>query len=91
VKTIQREIEIMKTVTEVVVKRIREILNEKEMSIYRLEKITAMSHNTMQTLMRADNNSVNLKTVLLIIRGLGITTAEFFNSAIFDDENLDVD
>ncbi len=81
----------MKTVTEVVVKRIREILNEKEMSIYRLEKITAMSHNTMQTLMRADNNSVNLKTVLLIIRGLGITTAEFFNSAIFDDENLDVD
>ena len=81
----------MKTVTEVVVKRIREILNDKDMSVYRLEKITAMSHNTMQTLMRADNNSVNLKTVLLIIRGLGITTAEFFNSPMFDDDNLDVD
>lgn len=51
----------MNTVAEVVVKRIKEILNEKGMSIYRLEKITAMSHNTMQTLMRADNNSVNLK------------------------------
>ena len=51
----------MNTVAEVVVKRIKEILNEKSMSIYRLEKITAMSHNTMQTLMRADNNSVNLK------------------------------
>ena len=51
----------MNTVAEVVVKRIKEILNEKDMSIYRLEKITAMSHNTMQTLMRADNNSVNLK------------------------------
>ena len=50
-----------------------------------------MSHNTMQTLMRADNNSVNLKTVLLVIRGLGVTTAEFFNSPMFDDEDLDID
>ena len=81
----------MKTVTEVVVRRIKEILSEKGLSIYRLEKNTAMSHNTMQTLMRADNNSVNLKTVLLIILGLGITTAEFFNSPMFDDEDLDVD
>ena len=81
----------MNTVAEVVVKRIKEILNEKDMSIYRLEKITAMSHNTMQTLMRADNNSVNLKTVLLVIRGLGVTTAEFFNSPMFDDEDLDID
>lgn len=81
----------MKKVSEVVVKRIKEILYEKHMSIYRLEKVTAMSHNTMQTLMRADNNSVNLKTVLLVIRGLGITTAEFFNSSLFDDENLDID
>lgn len=31
----------------------------------------------MQTLMRADNKSVNLKTILLIIRGLGITAGEF--------------
>lgn len=79
------------TVAEVVVKRIKEILSEKGMSIYRLEKITAMSHSTMQTLMRADNNSVNLKTVLLVIRGLGISTAEFFNSPLFDDEDLDID
>lgn len=81
----------MNTVAEVVVKRIKEILNEKGMSIYRLEKITAMSYNTMQTLMRADNNSVNLKTVLLVIRGLGVTTAEFFNSPMFDDEDLEID
>ena len=81
----------MNTVAEVVVKRIKEILNEKDMSIYRLENITAMSHNTMQTLMRADNKSVNLKTDLLVIRGLGITTAEFFNSPMFDDEDLDID
>ena len=81
----------MKTVANAVVMRIKEILKEKNMSIYRLEKITAMSHNTMQTLMRADNNSVNLKTVLLVIRGLNITAEKFFASPLFEDENLDVD
>lgn len=81
----------MKTVAKAVVSRIKEILIEKDMSRYRLEKITAMSHNTMQTLMRADNNSVNLKTVLLVCRGLGVTAEYFFSSPLFEDEDLDVD
>lgn len=50
-----------------------------------------MSHNTMQTLMRADNNSVNLKTVLLICRGLGVTAEYFFSSPLFEDDELEVD
>lgn len=81
----------MKTVSRAVVLRIKEILLEKDMSIYRLEKNTAMSHNTMQTLMRADNNSVNLKTVLLVCRGLGVTAEYFFSSPLFEDEDLEVD
>ena len=81
----------MKTVAKAVVSRIKEILLEKDMSIYRLEKNTAMSHNTMQTLMRADNNSVNLKTVLLVCRGLGVTAEYFFSSLLFEDGDLEVD
>lgn len=81
----------IKTVSTVVVKRIKQILKEKNMSVYRLEKITAMSHSTMQTLMRADNNSVNLKTVLLVCRGLGVTAEYFFASNLFEDEDLDID
>ncbi len=81
----------MKTVASAVVSRIKEILFEKDMSVYRLEKNTAMSHNTMQTLMRADNNSVNLKTVLLVCRGLGVTAEYFFSSPLFEDEDLDID
>ncbi len=81
----------MKTIAKAVVKRIKEILNEKEMSVYRLEKVTALSHGTMQTLMRADNSSVNLKTVLLICRGLGVTTAYFFASPLFEDPELEID
>ena len=81
----------MKTVTKAVVERIKQILKEKNMSIYRLEKITAMSHNTMQSLMRADNNSVNLKTVLLVCRGLDVTAEYFFASNLFEDKDLDID
>ena len=80
----------MNTVAKAVVSRIKEILLEKKMSVYRLEKITAISHNTMQTLMRADNNSVNLKTVLLICKGLGVTAQYFFNSPLFEDDDLDI-
>ena len=81
----------MKTVAIAVVSRIKEILLEKKMSVYRLEKITAMSHSTMQTLMRADNNSVNLKTVLLVCRGLGVSAEYFFSSPLFEDKDLEVD
>ena len=74
-----------------VAKRIDGILKEKNMSQYRLEKKTAMPHNTMKTLMGERNSGVNLKTVLLIIRGLDMTASEFFNDPIFEDPDLEID
>lgn len=71
--------------------RISDILRERNISQYRLERIIAMPHNTMKTLMGARNNSVNLKTIMQIIRGLEMTTAEFFNDPIFEREDLDID
>ena len=46
--------------------RISNILREKNMSQYRLEKDIAMPHNTMKTLMGERNSGVNLKTVMQI-------------------------
>ena len=37
------------------------------------------------------NSSVNLKTVMQIIRGLEMTTAEFFDDPIFESEELEID
>ncbi|MBQ7579212.1 MAG: helix-turn-helix domain-containing protein [Clostridia bacterium] len=71
--------------------RIGNILKERKMSQYRLEKIIAMPHNTMKTLMSERNQGVNLKTVMQIIRGLEMTTAEFFNDPLFESEELDID
>ena len=71
--------------------RISNILREKNMSQYRLEKDIAMPHNTMKTLMGERNSGVNLKTVMQIIRGLGMTTAQFFYDPIFENPDLAID
>ena len=71
--------------------RISNILRKKNMSQYRLEKIIAMPHNTMKTLMGARNQSVNLKTIMQIIRGLDMSVAEFFDDPIFESDDLEID
>lgn len=70
--------------------RVSNILREKGMSQYRLEKNIAMPHNTMKTLMSEKNKSVNLRTVMQIIRGLKMTTAEFFDDPLFENEDLEI-
>ena len=70
--------------------RISNILREKNMSQYRLEKNIAMPHNTMKTLMGERNKSVNLRTVMQIIKGLDMTPAEFFDDPLFVSDELDL-
>ena len=74
-----------------VARRISSILSERQLSQYKLERMIAMPHNTMKTLMGERNNSVNLRTVMQIIKGLGMTPAEFFDDPIFLSEELEID
>ena len=71
--------------------RISKILQDRGLSQYKLEREIAMPHNTMKTLMGERNQSVNLKTVMQIIRGLGMTTAQFFDDPLFESEDLEID
>lgn len=71
--------------------RISNILRERNMSQYRLEKSMAIPHNTMKTLMSEKNKGVNLRTVLLVVKGLDMTAAEFFDDPIFENDNLEID
>lgn len=71
--------------------RISNLLREKNITQYRLEKNIAMPHNTMKTLMSERNSGVNLKTVMQIIRGLDMTAAEFFDDPIFESNDLEIE
>lgn len=77
-------------ISEAVALRIRNILNEKQLTQYRLEHDIAMPHNTLKTLMGKRNKSVNLRTIMQITKGLNMTLAEFFNDPLFEDENIDI-
>ncbi len=74
-----------------VARRVSRLLQEKNISQYRLERNIAMPHNTMKSLMAERCNGVNLRTVLLLARGLDMTLAQFFDDPIFDDANLEAD
>ena len=78
-------------VSEAVASRIREILNQKKITQYRLEQNSGLSKGTLTSLMYARYNGVNSTTLIVIIRTLGISIEEFFNSPLFNDNNLDIE
>ena len=81
----------MITVTSAVNKRMREILDNKDMSAYRLGKDNAIPRGTIKAITGEANRNINLKTVLQLVRALGIKTSEFFDDPIFDSHELDID
>lgn len=76
------------TFNRAVVKRINHFLKLKNMTRYRLEKNTAFPHSTMESIFRETTKTMNVKTLFIIIRGLGITVSEFFDDPSFDLEEL---
>jgi len=78
-------------VSEAVATRIKEILAEKNITQYRLEVNSGLSKGTFTSLMYARYKGVNLTTLITLIRTLGISVDEFFNSPLFNEENLDCD
>lgn len=73
---------------EAIAKRIRELLSEKNLSQYKLEQLSGITHNTLLCIMSARYKSCNLKTLLKIIKALEISTCYFFNSPLFDFNNI---
>ena len=79
------------TVNDAVAKRISDLLNEKNMSQYRLEQESGIQHGSMQCIMNGRNKTVTLSTLIMISRGFGISIVEFLNDDIFNSEELEVE
>ena len=77
-------------ITQAVAKRTRDLLIENKISQYRLEKNMNIHHGTMTGIMSTKNSSMNLKTVLQICKGLGVTPEQFFADPIFTSDELDI-
>ena len=71
--------------------RVRELLKEKKMTQYKLAQETGLYHSTMTDILNCKYQTPNFKNMALIIRALGMTMAEFFDSKYFDLNDLDID
>ena len=71
--------------------RVREILKEKKMTQYRLEQQTGIYHSTMTSILENKTKASNFKNIALIIRELGISMTDFFDSPVFNFDNIEID
>jgi len=71
--------------------RISNLLNDKGMTLYRLEQNSGILHGTMMCIMNERNKNVTLKTIMQLARGFNMTLIEFLDDKIFTDINLEID
>lgn len=70
--------------------RVRELLKKQKMSQHQLEQETGLYHSTMNSILNKVKAS-NFKSIALIVRALNISFTDFFNSSVFDFDNLDIE
>ena len=82
------------TVARAVAIRTLNLLKDKNMTQYQLEKLTGIQHGTMQCIMNGRTKSIYLTTVMLISKGFSMSVLEFLDDEIFRSEiwnwNIDI-
>lgn len=79
------------TVNDAVAKRISALLEERNMSQYRLEQESGIQHGSMQCIMNGRNKTVTLSTVILLAKGFNMTLTEFLNDELFESSELEIE
>ena len=81
----------MKNLNEVVVERLCKYMGEKDLTQYKLAQLSGLPFPTIKSIMQRRTKTINLKTIILLAQGLGITPAEFINDESFSAQNLNLD
>ena len=74
---------------EAVAHRIKELLKERKITQYQLHLKTGVPQSTLSTIMKCSYPSMKLRIIYEICDGLEIGLEEFFNSEVFERENID--
>ena len=69
--------------------RLSKLLQEKNMTKYRFEKESGLTHSALRYIFNEVNSDVKFSTIVKACNALGVTIIEFFNDEIFRLENLD--
>lgn len=69
--------------------RLTELLDEQNMTMYRLNAKSGVPKSTISNIINCSFDSVKLRIIHEICQGLGIGITEFFDSPLFDENNLE--
>lgn len=69
--------------------RLSELLVEKKISKYRLEKETGLTHSTLRHIFNENNKDVHFSSIVKVCYALNISISDFFKDKLFEFENLD--
>ena len=70
--------------------RTKELLFEKNITQYRLVKITCLNEKTISDIIHGRTSDIKFSTIYLISEALNITIQEFLNSSVFNMDNLEI-
>lgn len=73
---------------EILSRRIKQLLTDLHYTQYELFVRSAVSCSSISMILSCKVNDVHLSTILNICRGLNIKLSEFFDSELFDFENI---
>lgn len=71
--------------------RLSKLLSEKNMSKYKLEKETGLTHSALRYIFNEVNVDVKFSTIVKVCNAIKIPLADFFDDELFNLENLDTD
>lgn len=70
-------------------KRLRQLLQERGMTQYQLFSKTGVPKSTIHNIIHCSYDSVKLRIIHEICQGLEISIADFFQSSLFEEDNLE--
>ena len=79
------------TVNDAVAKRISKLLQQKDMSQYRLEQESGIQHGSLQCIMNGRNKTVTLSTVMMLAKGFNMSLVEFLDDEVFSSNELEIE
>lgn len=72
-----------------VAKRLKELLDEKQMTQYALSKKSGVPQSTISTILNGDIKTVKLSTMHELCEGLEVELADFFDKEYLKIKNLE--
>lgn len=71
--------------------KLEAIRKEKRIGVYTLCNKAAISYETYRSIRKNRNKDIYIRTLLIILRALEVSPAEFFGDGMFNGDELDID